>query len=194
MMQSTASLGVVEESKRLTLHSHWLNWNKFKPEMLESLSAYEFWCTRLCHIVDSVFCTQIPPAIHVKIAACYEVGKLQKIRLSREAPCGNILDQLNPEINETNGRYNIHQIKEAILHTGDKVTSMTSIHGHMIPSCLPKGQTMASLSRETNELKSKCRFGYGSRLSSTTKFIQLSVDPNRDNVNDIIIGRCIYIG
>ena len=162
MFQSIAILGVIEEAKRKTQHLHLLSWNKCKPEMLECLSSYSFWANKICIIVDSIFKTELPASLHLKIILQHEVGNVEKPRSSREQPGGDI------SIN------------------GNKVASLTGIHKHMLSSCVANGQSIEWLHRQTDINKCTCRFGYGCRMCNTTKFVEISEDLH--DSRNIIIG------
>jgi hypothetical protein len=47
------------------------------------------WEKRLLKIIDSTFKTELPAALHFKVAACHDIGNIMKPRYSRQAPPGN---------------------------------------------------------------------------------------------------------
>ena len=174
MFQSTAVVGVVEAAQRMTLHMHALSWNTFKPEMLENLSAYTFWATKLSRIVDSVFKTEIPPLVHLKSMLLYDVGGLPKPRPSREMP-GNL---------DNNIKYSLIDIEKAIIKNAERITSLTSVHSHILTSCLRKTVKIETLLSETDPKKVKCRFGYGCKVCCKTKFLEISLN----STNSLSVG------
>jgi hypothetical protein len=146
--QALAIILCTEETGKNTLHGHANAQTTLKPELLESLAGHKFLEVIVCRIIDSIYKTELPASVHVRLVAVHEIGGIQKARMSRETP---------PEVNSNADMSQINTF-------GTHVAATVNLHGHITPgACDPKGKYVPRL----------CRMGKGSKLASNTEAVEL---------------------
>jgi hypothetical protein len=140
---------------------HLMAFSSLKPELLQALAGLKFWEEKLLRIIDSIFKTELPPVVHFRIAACYDIGNITKPRFSRQTPPGDLW---------VNSGSDDNTFRKAYVQMGQEVIGCTGIHGHVFPgACDPKYKDPSGVRI--------CRFGKKSALNDGTTFIQLEKNP-----------------
>jgi hypothetical protein len=159
------------KNKKKTLHMHLIAFTTMKPELLQCLAGVPMWEKRILKIIDSIFKTEIPVAVHFKNAACYNIGNMTKPRYSRQVPPGDTWKSSGSDM--TMFRVSYEQMAQ-------EVVACTGVHGHVYPG--------ACASKWKNPTGGRiCRFGKKTALNDGTCFIQLEKDPDPENPNNVII-------
>ena len=135
--QGLAGLGVTEEQKKGTLHTHAAIWTTLKSELLSCIAGHKFLTQIVGRVIDSIFKTELPPTILFLDAACHELGSAPKLRTSREIP---------PQIF---GEEDVHDPLSHFNAFVDRTVQSVQIHQHRHPNgaCTPKSAVQGCITQ-----------------------------------------------
>ena len=135
--QGLAGLGVTEEQKKGTLHTHAAIWTTLKSELLSCIAGHKFLTQIVGRVIDSIFKTELPPTILFLDAACHELGSTPKLRTSREIP---------PQIF---GEEDVHDPLSHFNAFVDRTVQSVQIHQHRHPNgaCTPKSAVQGCITQ-----------------------------------------------